>query len=161
MNLLLTLTWIPCGVEKGLLYSLSPCSGSSNKLNKLLPFPYCSSLYRREGGWLTAAATAELQRCRGDSACWGGWNPWGVGVVITASTLRAEVHARAPVESLVPILVCRVMGWWGRTCFTQCARALLSASQLRAPCLSDVTWKSSCLLWGNLVHSVVKIMKRM
>lgn len=30
--------------------------------------------------------------------------------MITASTLRAEVHARAPVESLVPILVCRVMG---------------------------------------------------
>lgn len=63
MNFLLTPTWIPCGVEKGLLYSLSPCSTLSNKLNKLLPFPYCSSLYQ-EGRRLANSSCKQLS-CRG------------------------------------------------------------------------------------------------
>lgn len=69
-NLLLTPTWIPCGVEKGLLYSLSSCSGLSNKLNKLLPSPYCSSLYQ-EGRRLVNSSYKQLscRDARGDSAC--------------------------------------------------------------------------------------------
>lgn len=69
-NLLLTPTWIPCGVEKGLLYSLSSHSGLSNKLNKLLPSPYCLSLYQ-EGRRLVNSSYKQLscRDARGDSAC--------------------------------------------------------------------------------------------
>lgn len=75
-NLLLTPTWIPCGVEKGLLYSLSPCSGLSNKLKSCFLLLTAQACIRREGGWLTAAANSWAAETPKVTVLVEVWNPW-------------------------------------------------------------------------------------
>lgn len=74
--------------------------------------------------------------------------------MITASTLCAEVHARAPVESLVPTLVYRVMG----------AHMLHSVCTSLAQCFTaqgSISLRTVVYSEEYLVHSIVEIMKRM